>query len=318
MIWQHNLFTDVPGEIDIPGTLASPSVLDYDIGTEDLADTVVPADDGEVYGFDNIISAFPPLDWQLPVSPWTDFCSGTCAVTNDRYVVLYTEESDALWVYEFGTLFARATFELQLGVNHSMVFGAPVLDLHERLFLITPGSPPVLPDDHGRQCLAYQIVRDNGIVIGLSEVWKFPGSRPFIPDITSSNWPGSPAPLAMADDGTIVAVAYDPATWRTYVYAIRPLLGDFNGDGCANNFDIDACVLALNDQAAWETQYGEVWGINLLGVADGDNNGVFDGNDIDELLAAWNAGQGDGCSGQDFAEPEGLALSLLELMEWMQ
>jgi hypothetical protein len=86
------------------------------------------------------------------------------------------------------------------------------------------------------------------------------------------------APIAIDEDGTLIVCS------RGYVLALRPLLGDFNGDGCRNNFDVDALELALEDYGDWGSTYGAPIGINLLGVGDANNDGVFDEYDIDGFV----------------------------------
>lgn len=58
-------------------------------------------------------------------------------------------------------------------------------------------------------------------------------------------------------------------------------LGDFNGDGLVNNFDIDAFVLALTDREAYLAQYPDV---PLDEVSDINGDGRFDNFDIDPFV----------------------------------
>jgi hypothetical protein len=88
--------------------------------------------------------------------------------------------------------------------------------------------------------------------------------------------------IALNSDGTLIAVN------NGYVIAIRPLLGDFNGDGCRNNFDIDAFNLAMTNPAQWETDYGLPRGLNFVGVGDINNDGFVNSFDINPFVALIN------------------------------
>ncbi|QOJ13699.1 MAG: hypothetical protein HRU75_03170 [Planctomycetia bacterium] len=80
-----------------------------------------------------------------------------------------------------------------------------------------------------------------------------------------------------------------------YVFVVRPPLADFTGDGCRNNFDVNAFVLALMDPASWHATIGTPGGVNLLGVGDCNNDGVFDNFDIDCFVDLVLCGNPCGC-----------------------
>lgn len=60
------------------------------------------------------------------------------------------------------------------------------------------------------------------------------------------------------------------------------LLGDMNGDGSVDNFDIDPFVQALTNPELWREQYP---GIQLECAADINQDGVFNNFDIDPFVA---------------------------------
>jgi len=80
---------------------------------------------------------------------------------------------------------------------------------------------------------------------------------------------------AITTDGTLIC------TNEGYVLALRPLLGDFNGDGCRSNFDVDPFADALMDLQKWREDFGDPIGINLVGIGDCNNDGEFNNFDID-------------------------------------
>ncbi|MBL8881225.1 MAG: hypothetical protein JNG88_19130 [Phycisphaerales bacterium] len=85
------------------------------------------------------------------------------------------------------------------------------------------------------------------------------------------------------------------------------MLGDVNGDGYRNNYDIDAFELALEEYEDWEQEFGEPIGINLLGVGDCNNDGVLNNYDIDCIADAVCANcmecDSDGLSGSGDDNP---------------
>jgi hypothetical protein len=86
----------------------------------------------------------------------------------------------------------------------------------------------------------------------------------------------------MDEDGTLLCASHG------YLFALRPLLGDLNGDGVSNCDDAAALVLALVNRESWEQQYGAAYGINLLGAGDANNDGAFNNFDITGLRQIWD------------------------------
>lgn len=113
---------------------------------------------------------------------------------------------------------------------------------------------------------------------GRGNIWSSEG-LPRVDDLATPFHAG----IAIDEDGTLICVN------EGYILALRPLLGDMNGDGCHNNYDIDAFLLALAGPAdpsdpTWEESYGAPIGVNLLGVGDCNNDGAFDNFDIQPFV----------------------------------
>lgn len=86
---------------------------------------------------------------------------------------------------------------------------------------------------------------------------------------------GAPQPLR-------VNVLLQPAADRRFLTAEYWLIGDLNGDGLVNNFDVDPFVLALVDPPAYAAQYPALSGAFL---GDVNEDGAFDNSDVDAFAA---------------------------------
>jgi len=74
------------------------------------------------------------------------------------------------------------------------------------------------------------------------------------------------------------------------ITAVLASLGDMNGDGSVNNFDISPFELALADPAAYQTQYPTIANWQDRGDINGD--GVFNNFDISSFEQLLTAGSG--------------------------
>ena len=97
--------------------------------------------------------------------------------------------------------------------------------------------------------------------------------------VTSCKVAGQETPIAIDEDGTLLCAN------RGFILALRPFVGDFNGDGTITCGDASAFSSALTNYSAWDQNYGQVYGINVLGVGDCDNDGLFNNFDIDCFTA---------------------------------
>ncbi|MBL8881099.1 MAG: hypothetical protein JNG88_18445, partial [Phycisphaerales bacterium] len=58
----------------------------------------------------------------------------------------------------------------------------------------------------------------------------------------------------------------------------------FNGDGCRNNYDIDAFVLAVTDVEVWWECFGNPAIIDLIEIGDCSGDGYVNNFDIDCMV----------------------------------
>jgi hypothetical protein len=281
--------------------MGSAGVFDwgYDDSTSE-ADLFIASDDAYLWGFDN--TAALPTPWERPTS--LTYISSTAALTPDRYMIFWSELPTNLYLWSYGGDEPSDSTSLALGVSQ-WIHGAPALDSWGRFIVNTPSPDPFDPEececpDAGR-IICYELIWD-GDVKKFVETWRYPDANPFIIDVEEEpdNWPAYFAPVALDEDGTVICVGWTGApSYKSYLFALRPPVGDLNGDGISNWDDAPALVLALVDPEGWEAQYGAVYGINLLGVGDGNNDALFNNFDITPIRTRWDAyGDSEGREGQ--------------------
>lgn len=271
------------------GSIGSPSV-------HANGDIVIPSDDGAIYGFWNTTSPDFRLQRRAAVGMGSSSCSTVAGIFPDRHLITWLENGTLKRIRDDSTAFVDdGQFTIQNGKNWE--WGAPALDGANRFYVNTVGE---VSAGHGRRVLAFR----NGVDQAGDIIQAWNGSAvvpPFIAvgagyDLAQE----FEAPVAVDADGTLICCN------RGYVLALRPLLGDFDGDGCANNFDIDALESALLTPEEWEAIFGEPIGINLLGVGDCNNDGVFNYFDLDcytEVAAMGRCSAGYEPPGGDSARP---------------
>jgi hypothetical protein len=164
-----------------------------------------------------------------------------------------------------------------LPIDVTTVTGAHVADAR-RVYMSTPSKTAGTND--GRRVLAY--CYDAGDETTLALTWRYlpltQGGTNLERSFHSS--------VVINADGTLLAVN------DGYLIAIEPLRGDFNGDGCRNNFDVDAFNLALTDPVQWEADFGLPRWINLVAMGDCNHDGLVNNFDIDcfvDLIANHSA-----------------------------
>jgi hypothetical protein len=122
------------------------------------------------------------------------------------------------------------------------------------------------------------------------EVWdEDPEHRIYVPRLRFCS------PCATDVDGTFLCASFG------YLFALRPVLADFNGDGLANNFDITPLGYALGNPTEWDARWGAVHGINLLGVGDANNDGAFNNFDIGLLVQEMLGGDNSNATAEDWS-----------------
>ncbi|MBL8881104.1 MAG: hypothetical protein JNG88_18470 [Phycisphaerales bacterium] len=315
LVWRADITNEFLGSRP-SGSLSSPTVLSD-------GRVVMPSDDGVMYDFAAQAPANPdnppylflprPYGTEQTERPPGDFYYSTTAVLGPGGSYLLTgEDSSDLVIYEFGIAVERARHHVEVG--GAWVFGAFAGDGADRVMAVTRGS---CGNQHARRLHGMQLTRDVSGAwneFDIDRSWKYPrylDSSTCIPPIFTP--PCNPyiynraaermyAPPAMDIDGSVVCVT------PTIIFAVRPLRGDFNGDGCRNNFDIDALALALTDPYWWEhtdanypseTGFGERKGVNLLGVGDVNNDRAFNNFDLDPWISLILADSRCACTGWD-------------------
>ncbi|MBK8914409.1 MAG: hypothetical protein IPM64_07365 [Phycisphaerales bacterium] len=248
-------------------------------------DLIYPDDGAFVNAFDNQLTSVLPTRWTAPME--ANVISCTAGVSPDRRVVYWLESSGILrGVLDPESATGTPVFTTGSGAIPATVGGSPALDGGTRWFINS---------DVSRRVYARYGSRFNPGNGNFLAAWLLPNGQAaeFVPPTVSWSSAGLPriddlaspfhAGIAIDEDGTLICVN------EGYILALRPLLGDLNGDGCRNNFDIDAFLLALAGPAdpsdpTWEEAYGAPIGINLLGVGDCNNDGAFDNFDIQPFV----------------------------------
>ncbi|MGE0482223.1 MAG: hypothetical protein AB7Q17_17330 [Phycisphaerae bacterium] len=254
--WSYRM-DDAHGNVT-SGAFGSPGVHGSLSQTPDRV--VVTSDDGGIYGFLNRsdLSGSSLRRW---LKDGLDSFSRTAVLTHDSDVlcsdegtVLYHDRDDDTSLSEGGDVAIH---------KGNSVRGTPAGDAH-RVYISTPGPSGSFAD--GQRLLAYCYSAGTPGTPSLS--WRYLPPSTIRFDFLSS--------IAVSTSGVLLAVN------DGYLVAVGPVRGDFNGDGCRNNFDIDPFALALHeDPAEWETEYGAPFGLNVLGIGDCNGDGYFNNFDID-------------------------------------
>ena len=267
----------------------------------DDGDLLVCGDDSGVYEFDNLcdpLNPNQPIDPPLLVDYSVDNCmSCTPGIGPNKEYIFWRESPPRMYltVGNGSADYVWAEFpdadDPPWELSFPWYSGAPALDCWGRFYVATPGGPQADPEDlhQGRRIHGFQFID----FVGTAATWD-DFFLDWSSDTDRSRGRYSPTPLAVFrefrgpvavdEDGTLICAD------DRYVWALRPLLADFNGDGVVNLFDTDAFALALVYPDDWESTYGADYGLNLLGVGDGNNDGAFDHFDIDSIVDAIVAG----------------------------
>ncbi|MBL8880941.1 MAG: hypothetical protein JNG88_17645 [Phycisphaerales bacterium] len=264
----------------------------------DNGNLAVCSDDYGFYSFDNLTHSSNQLQYRgtTPIDSGS-FISMTPGLFPDRHAIFWNEAASLRRVLDTGTGQEEAgAFDLTIGKGWE--WGAPALDMAGRIYVNTVGTSG---DDHGQRVLAFE---NRTVENQILQAWASNVFTPPTITIGSDTYAlkqDFESPIAMDEDGTLIC------TNNGFVLALRPLLGDLNGDGCVNECDVDAFVTALVDPEEYDGTLGEGFGaVNRLGVCDCNNDGVCDNFDIDcfEALAETPVECSDGYEEQE-CEGEG-------------
>jgi hypothetical protein len=276
------------------GTFASPSVHHATAGEAYANQLVIGSDDSCIYGFVN--ECQDPEDGRWP-RRWffrTDECvSGTAGLTPEGEIIVWNEDSSIVDLADQGDDEYAYTGSTALDNGTGWVHGAPVLDSAGRFYVNTPDGG--YGGDDAALVLAYEwpIVDDEPRLWD----WGWEDDMPVVdlgpPKVLVPRL-GFGGPCADDVDGTLLCASYG------YLFALRPPLGDFAGNGGADIGDLGAMRTALLDPLTWDEQYGAVYGINLLGVADADNDDAFTLSDVAALIDAMANGDNDSATDEDW------------------
>lgn len=289
LAWESRIerFFYLGGERKKEGTFGSAVV--HRSGNAELdGAVVVGSDDGALYAFNNSASGGAAADrWQLDRM---HYISSTPAVSPEGWVFYWAES---------GGNVERVTDSVASGTksghcqSHGWVWGAAALDSGGRYFFGN-AAPPLGNTDDLRIFAFQQDIFDPPPTFQLKRAWPDDldfeppriGIVPGVDDLRQS----TRAPLAIDADGSLIIVN------NGYIYSLRVparFVGDFNLDGCTNNFDIDPFVLALLDPAGWDAAFGSFDKVNLLAIGDCNYDGYFNNFDIDCMVELLLAGCGD-------------------------
>ncbi|MGE0479899.1 MAG: hypothetical protein AB7Q17_05440 [Phycisphaerae bacterium] len=258
----------------ITGSFASPSV--YREGWDLAGRIVVGTDDGGLYGLWNRTDVNGDFVRRWHRSGGTHV-SSTAALTptND---ILYLEEGPAAFQCVDQETTATEPQQTALHTGARPYSSAGAADPHRFYCGTLRWIVGPQPDNDEARVLGLCYVGGSAARAPI-RTWKF--TPPQIqedprPEPASTHLQrGFNAPIAVNTDGTIIAVN------DGYIFALRPLRADFNGDGCRNNFDVDAFALAITDPDTWEQDYGAPYGINRVSIGDCNDDGVVNNFDLD-------------------------------------
>ncbi|MGE0480981.1 MAG: hypothetical protein AB7Q17_10970 [Phycisphaerae bacterium] len=286
------------------GSYGSPSVHDSIVSGEpsfvpNLATAALGSDDGGIYTFSNVVDETSPYNLTEKHHECYDFgfsgfFSGTGVVFPDRHVVFINESGLVVRIYDPHDDEFTDAGEGGVDIGKNWEWTHLAGDRADRFYVAAPGGTG---DADGRRVFAFENAEESGIV---PRAWlnaKFqPPDFNAAPCETEFNlFQQFEAPLAIDEDGTLIVCN------RGFVLALRPLLGDLDGNGVIDiEPDIDAFVLALVDQPEWQETIGLPLGVNLLGVGDCNNDGAFNSYDIDCIEDALENPRDVGpCSGEE-------------------
>ncbi|QOJ13483.1 MAG: hypothetical protein HRU75_01985 [Planctomycetia bacterium] len=241
----------------------------------DSGNVAVASDDYTIYKIKNDSSLGLVWNYRPPGrTPNTplDACGDRLSWSFSASIALY--QGDLMMVRdEFGRLSLIGSMTLPSGSQAASLVGRLQRDSHEVLGTSVVDrlrfyQPHV---DGGIRVLKRSVTsNDPECPADIDLAW---GWRP--PGLLNGHFRGAPA---IDVDGTFYCVS------NGRIFALRPLRGDFNGDGCRNNFDVDAFVLSLTDRPEWDIDFGDKYGLNLLGIGDCNEDGVFNNFDIDCII----------------------------------
>jgi hypothetical protein len=167
--------------------------------------------------------------------------SSTAGLTPSGKAVLWNEQN-GLYVFQDSDSGLERLAVVTVGISGRWVWGAPALELEGAVSRVYVNTPGGDSGGLSRRVLAYTVP-------DLVFAWDW------LPDDEAKQYPFD-SPVSLSDDGTLYCVNH------RYIFAI------------------DALVAALEDRAAWEKNYGKLYGINLLGVGDANGDHKFSGKDI--------------------------------------
>jgi hypothetical protein len=301
--WVHTIVGPGDDECGGCGAMGSPGVFDWDTTTPPTeADLFLATDDAWLWGFDNTCALpDPPAEeWLWRKQTSATYISSTAALTPDRYMVFWSETPTALHLWLFERNYVDDYLWLALGMSQ-WIHGAPALDSWGRVVINTPSPETPVPEEapEAGRIICYAIEPDPDPEHPhdkvLTERWRYPEHNYFVIKIDEDpeDWPAYFAPVALDQDGTVICVGWTGAPhYQSYLFALRPPLGLLNGDGASNWDGAPALIQALLDPEGWEEQYGAVYGINLLGAGDANNDGEFNHLDIPGIRDQWDANGG--------------------------
>ncbi|QOJ13150.1 MAG: hypothetical protein HRU75_00230 [Planctomycetia bacterium] len=244
----------------------------------DNGDLVLPCDDWRVYAFDNRRGTTVPgvLDLRWPVTEMQDApFSATMGLFSDRTGVVWLEGSGTLKRVSDPQSGSAGISVEGVGGPPNNLGGAPCLAVGGTFFVNSDHPTATV---HGRRNEFEPSGPSRFRAHWRSPVVPFPPAF-YRPPVVAHGAVDLAMPFetqpSLDSNGTLICVN------EGYLLALGPLLGDFNGDGCRNSFDVDAFLDSLTDPVKWEQDYGSQQLINLVGVGDCNHDGVFNNFDID-------------------------------------
>ncbi|QOJ15798.1 MAG: hypothetical protein HRU75_14635 [Planctomycetia bacterium] len=232
------------------GSGASPTLRDDGV-------CVIPSDDGWVYAIENTTTMARIWRIRPPgiIAGDSYSFSASAAVFPDGNLICWDEYSTVSLINSEGVVWGSRVLSASTWIGGSSAA--------DRLRWYNPHAWRAV------RCYANDVEFDEELLppYPFKRVWGYLPPEPLRVPLV-----GAPA---IDGDGTLIFQS------GSHILALRPLLADFNGDGCRNNFDGDSLAQLLTSPAQWQTEIGDVLGINGLGVCDCNNDGVCNNFDID-------------------------------------